>query len=85
MALMAAVVATLCYWPLGVVIASLLATLGVPVDTLVSFGGALNRYAGMVAWWLIFFAPALLYAVLVFPWDQARLSSTTRKVAVGLD
>lgn len=69
---MAAIVATLCYWPIGIAIAVVFVLFGVPLDAFVTFGGALNRYAGMAAWWLIFFAPALLYAALVFPWDQTR-------------
>jgi hypothetical protein len=72
MALMAAIVATLCYWPIGIAIALVLAVLDVPLDTWVTFGGALNRYAGMAAWWLIFFAPSLVYAALTFPWEQTR-------------
>lgn len=69
---MAAVVATLCYWPIGIALAIVLALLGVPLDALLTFGGALDRFAGMAAWWLIFFTPALVYAVLAFPWDQTR-------------
>ena len=72
MAVIAAIVATLCYWPVGIVIALVLALLGVPLDSFLSFGGALNRFVGMAAWWLIFFAPALVYAALVFPWEQAH-------------
>jgi len=72
MASMAAIVATLCYWPIGIAIALLLALLGLPLDAFVTFGGALNRYAGMAAWWLVFFAPALVYAALVLPWEQTR-------------
>jgi hypothetical protein len=64
---MAAIVATLCYWPLGLAIAAVLSVVGVPVDAFLTFGGALNRYAGMALWWLIVFAPALLYAALLFP------------------
>ena len=71
-AAMAAVVATLCYWPIGIAIALVLALLGVPLDAFLTFGGVLNRYAGMAVWWLIVFAPALVYAALVFPWEQTR-------------
>jgi hypothetical protein len=69
---MAAIVATLCYWPIGIAIALLLALFGVPVGAFVIFDGALDRYAGMAAWWLIFFGPALVYAAPVFPWQQTR-------------
>lgn len=69
---MAAIVATLSYWPIGIAIAVVLALCDVPLDALITFGGALNRYAGMAAWWLVFFAPALIYASVVFPWEQTR-------------
>lgn len=71
-AMMAAIVATLCYWPIGIAIVVVLAILGVPLDASITFGGALNRYAGMAAWWLMFFAPSLVYAALAFPWEQTR-------------
>ena len=69
--MMAGIVATLNFFSIGVAIAVIFAWSGVPVDVLVTFGGALNRYAGMASWWLIFFAPALVYSALVFPWDEA--------------
>jgi hypothetical protein len=72
MALMAAIVATLGYWPIGIAAALALAALGVPLESSVTFGGALNRCAGMAAWWLVFFAPSLVYAALAFPWEQMR-------------
>jgi hypothetical protein len=72
MALMAAIVATLCCGPVGIAIALVLAVLGVPLDAFVTFGGALDRYAGLAAWWLIFFALSLVYAALAFPWEQMR-------------
>jgi hypothetical protein len=72
MAAMAAIVATLCYFPIGIAIALALAWLGVPLDAWLTFGGAVNRYAGMALWWLVFFAPALAYAALVFPWEETR-------------
>lgn len=68
MALMAAIVATLLYWPAGVVAGALLGLLGVPIDSFVTFGGAINRFAGLAAWWLIAFAAALAYASVAFPW-----------------
>ena len=72
MALMAAIVSTLCCWPIGIAIALVLAMVGVPLDTCVTFGGALGRYAGMATWWLIFFALSLVYAALAFSWEQMR-------------
>jgi hypothetical protein len=72
MAFMAALVATLWCVPIGIAIALALALLGLPLDACLTFGGALNRYAGMAAWWLIFFALSLVYAALAFPWQQMR-------------
>ncbi len=69
-ALMAGIVATLNFFSIGVAIAVIFAWFGVPFDVLVTFGGALTRYAGMATWWLIFLAPALVYSALVFPWDE---------------
>jgi hypothetical protein len=71
-AAMAAIVATLCYWPVGIAAALVLGGLGVPLDAWLTFGGAFNRYAGMALWWLVVFAPALVYAAFVFPWDETR-------------
>ena len=72
MTVMAAIVATLCYWPMGIAIAVVLALFGVPLDAFLTFGGALNRYAGMAAWWFIVLAPALVYAAVMFPWEETR-------------
>ena len=72
LAVMAAIVATLWYWPIGIAAAVVLGLFGVPLDELVTFGGALNRFTGMGAWWLIFFAPSLVYAALAFPWEQSH-------------
>ena len=44
--------------------------LGHDVGFGLTFGGAFNRYAGMALWWLVFFAPSLVYAALVFRWDE---------------
>lgn len=65
MAVMAAIVATLLYPPLGIVLWLLLGLLGVPLEAFVTFGGAIGLYAGMLAWWLVAFALALTYAVFV--------------------
>ena len=39
------------------------ALLGVPFESLVTLGGALNAPSGVLAWWAIFFLPAFGYAV----------------------
>jgi hypothetical protein len=69
-ALMAAIVATLFYWPAGIVAALLLAAFGVPLDAVLSFGGHLGRLAGLFAWWLLAFVGACTYTVCVFPWSE---------------
>ena len=69
MMLMAAIVATLLFVPLGAVLALALSLFSVSVHDLLTFGGVLGIAAGVVAWWLIAFAAALTYAAFVFPWD----------------
>lgn len=73
MAVMAAIVATLLYPPVGIALGLLLGLFGVPLDAVVTFGGAVNTYAGMLAWWLVAFALALVYAAFAFPWDARKL------------
>lgn len=69
MTLMAAIVATLLYFPIGIVLALGLSLFGVPLHSMLTFGGLLGMAAGVIAWWLIAFAAALTYAAFVFPWD----------------
>ena len=69
MALMAAIVATLLYLPLGAILALALSLFSVSVEDLVTFGGLLGTAAGAVAWWLVAFGAALTYAAFVFPWN----------------
>jgi hypothetical protein len=52
--------------------AAIVGLAGVPLDHLLTFGGALGRYAGMFAWWLAFFVLALVYAGFAFPWDETQ-------------
>lgn len=70
MALMAAIVATACYWPIGVAAAVVFALCGVSVDAFVTFGGVFGRISGMAVLWLMFFLPSLVYAALLFPWEE---------------
>lgn len=67
-AIMAAVVATLAYFPLGFVLIVVFRVAGVGFDALISFGGALPMMLGLLAWWLLFFAAALVYAAVLFAW-----------------
>jgi len=61
----AAIVATMLYWPIGIVVAGLCALFGVPAEFLITFGGHLGIVPGMLAWWLLAFACALVYAATV--------------------
>ena len=66
---MAAIVATLLYCPAGLVLALLLALFGVSFQAALTFGGSLNTFAGLAAWWLLAFVAACVYSVWSFPWD----------------
>jgi len=72
MALMAAIVAAMLVPPCVLAVSLALRLLGIPLAAVVTFGGALNVYAGTLAWWLLFFALALVYAAFTFPWDEDR-------------
>ena len=67
---MAAVVATLLYWPLVLVVALGLRFFGIPPERIATFDGTFNLLVGLVAWWLLAFAVACVYAATVFPWDD---------------
>ena len=67
---MAAVVATMLYWPIGIAVAVVCALVGFPFSSLVTFGGSLGNFGGMLAWWLVVFGLTLPYAAVMFPWDS---------------
>ena len=69
-AVMAAIVATLLYLPLGVVLALTLPLFGIPLEALATFGGTLNMTLGLLLWWLLAFTGACAYAALVYPWGD---------------
>ena len=66
---MAAIVASLLYWPAALVLVLLASLMGVTAESLVTLGGSLGIFSGMLAWWLLLFALVLPYAVSVFPWN----------------
>jgi len=72
-ALMAALVATLFYFPIGLALALGFRLLAFPFAAFLSFGGALNLLVGLAVWWLLFFAGALVYAACLFPWGDKVL------------
>lgn len=67
---MAAIVATLLYWPLVIVVALVLRFSGIPPERIATFDGTFNLFVGLVAWWLLAFGGACLYAATVFPWED---------------
>jgi hypothetical protein len=65
---MAAIVATLLCVPVGAVLAVLASMfLDVPVQSVLTFGGALHLVAGLLAWWTVAFVAAVVYAVFAMP------------------
>jgi hypothetical protein len=62
-ALMAAIVTTLVYVPVGALVAVLaFGAFDVPLHSLLSFGGHIHIVAGLALWWGIAFLPASVYA-----------------------
>ena len=68
---MAAVVASLVYWPAGVVVALVCALVGASPQAILTFGGGLGTLTGMLGWWLILFVLSGPYAAWFFPWDAS--------------
>lgn len=64
----AIVVATILYVPAGLVLAVVLTPFGISLQALATFGGRLELFPGLVAWWLIVLVPALVYTAFMFPW-----------------
>jgi hypothetical protein len=71
-AVMAAIVATLLYLPVGVVLALTLPLFGISLEALATFGGTLNMAFGLLLWWLLAFTGAGAYAASVYPWTETR-------------
>ena len=59
---MAAIVTTMLYVPAALLIAGACFLAGVPVWSLVSFGGALHPVVGLLAWWAVFYVPVAVYS-----------------------
>ena len=68
--MMAAIVATMLGVPVAVVLAGFLSLFDVSLHAFLTFGGKLNAYQGVAAWWLIAFLPTLAYAAWVMPWER---------------
>jgi hypothetical protein len=79
-AVMAAIVASLLYVPLGALVALVLYAFAVPLGALMTFGGAFNSmFFGFLAWWLVVFAGACVYGVFAFPWKDKELGWPRKK------
>lgn len=72
-AVMAAIVATLLYFPVGLALALMLRVAGVSFDAFLTFGGAFHMFVGIVVWWFLAFAGASVYAACLFPWGDKVL------------
>jgi hypothetical protein len=72
---MAAIVATLLYWPVGIAMVLVLKMFGVSFEAVLTFGGTFNNtLLGLVAWWMLAFAGSCIYAVCAFPWEEKVLA-----------
>jgi hypothetical protein len=62
-ALMAAIVTTLAYIPVGALVSIVaFGAFDVPLHSLLTVGGQIHILAGLALWWGIVYLPALLYA-----------------------
>ena len=73
MVVMAAVVDSALFLPLGAILALLcFALFGVPFRSFVSFGGSIGAPEGVIVWWAIFLVPSLVYAAYMMPWHPSE-------------
>jgi len=72
-AVMAVIVASILYVPLGFALALVLRVAGFAFEASATFGGAFNMFLGLAVWWLLFFAGSLVYALCFYPWDDKVL------------
>lgn len=76
---MAAIVATIASFPLGLALALVLRVAGIAFEASATFGGTFSMFFGLAVWWLLFFAGSLVYAAFVFPWEDTVLGWQKRK------
>ena len=67
---MAAIVATLVYFPVGIAVLLVLKVFGVSFEAVVTFGGLFNTLLGLFVWWLLAVAGSCIYAACAFPWGE---------------
>ena len=77
--MMAALVATMAYFPFGLALIFLLRIAGLSYETLITFGGSFGMVVGLIAWWLLVFTGAFVYAALVFPWGDKEFGWPRKK------
>jgi hypothetical protein len=66
---MATIVATaLCVPAVALIALAAFALFRVPLESLLTFGGWLGLFDGVVAWWAILLVPSLVYAAYMMPW-----------------
>lgn len=71
MMIMAAVVDSALFVPLGGLLALLAFVLfGVSLQSFMTFGGLLNPVEGLIAWWAMLLVPSLVYAAYMMPWQS---------------
>lgn len=78
-AVMGAIVASLLYLPLGMVLALAVGLFGVSLEALVTFDDKFSIYSGLFLWWLLSFGGACIYAVCAFPWEEKVLAWPRKK------
>ncbi|HEX5091357.1 MAG TPA: hypothetical protein VFV84_01560 [Burkholderiales bacterium] len=66
----AAIVATLVYLPVCVVLALTLRAFGISFEAWLTLGKALHPALGLVVWWLFIFLGSCGYAAWLFPWGD---------------
>ena len=79
LAVMAALVATLAYFPFGLTLILLFRVAGLAYEPLITFGGSFGLLVGLIAWWLLVFSGALLYAAFMFPWGDKEFGWPGKK------
>ena len=73
-AVLAAIVASLVYFPAVALLALISRFSGISFYAFMTFGGAFNTFSGLLAWWLLAFAGACIYAIVAFPWKEEVLA-----------
>jgi len=79
LAVMAALVATMAYFPFGLALIFMLRIAGVGYEALLTFGGSFGVFVGLVAWWLLVFTGAFAYASFMFPWVEKEFGWPEKK------